>query len=69
MIAEKDEEEQSLLTVSVMNSEVSGKIYDGAGNVIDNLGNKYIEDRSGESLTLTWNGKLMTMELFGLKQK
>ena len=61
MIAEKDEEREMSVIVTnsgdvTMTSEVSGKIYDGAGNVIDNLGNKDIEDLApGESLTLTWD--------------
>ncbi|MEC8446442.1 MAG: CARDB domain-containing protein [Candidatus Thermoplasmatota archaeon] len=61
MIAEKDEEREMSVIVTnsgdvTMNSEVSGKIYDGAGNVIDNLGNEDIEDLApGESLTLTWD--------------
>ena len=61
MIAEKDEEREMSVIVTnsgdvTMNSEISGKIYDGAGNVIDNLGNKDVEDLSpGESLTLTWD--------------
>ena len=49
MIAEKDEEREMSVIVAnsgdvTMNSEVSGKIYDGAGNVVENLGNKDIED-------------------------
>ncbi len=61
MIAEKDEEREMSVIVTnsgdvTMNSEISGKIYDGAGNVIDNLGNKDVEDLApGESLTLTWD--------------
>ena len=60
MIAEKNEEREMSVIVTnsgdvTMNSEISGKIYDGAGNVIDNLGNKDIEDLApDESLTLTW---------------
>jgi hypothetical protein len=60
MIAEKDEEREMSVIVAnsgdvTMNSEVSGKIYDGAGNVVENLGNKDVEDLApGESLTLTW---------------
>jgi len=62
MIAEKDEQREMTVIVRnsgdvTMNSEISGKIYDGAGNVIDNLGNKDIEDLepgAEEELTWTW---------------
>ena len=59
MIAEKDEgREMSVIVTNsgdvTMNSEVSGKIYDGAGNVVENLGNKDIEDlEPGASKNLT----------------
>jgi len=61
MIAEKDEgREMSVIVTNsgdvTMNSEVSGKIYDGAGNVVENLGNKDIEDlEPGASKNLTWD--------------
>ena len=60
MIAEKEEEREMSVIVAnsgdvTMNSEISGKIYDGAGNVVENLGNKEIENLApSESLTLTW---------------
>ena len=60
MIAEKEEEREMSVIVTnsgdvTMNSEISGKIYDGAGNVVENLGNKDVEDLApSESLTLTW---------------
>ena len=60
MIAEKDEDrEMSVIVTNVgdvtMNSEISGKIYDGARNVIQNLGNEEINNLApGENETLSW---------------
>ena len=60
MIAEKEEERVMSVTVTntgdvTMDSEISGKIYDGAGNVIENLGNQEIDLAPDEIENLTWD--------------
>jgi len=60
MIAEKEESREMSVIVTnlgdvTMNSEISGKIFDGARNVIANLGNEDIIDLApGTNETLTW---------------
>ena len=75
MIAEKNtDREMSVLVTNLgdvtLNSDVSGKVYDGADDVIYNGGTKSTGDLApGDSVTLTGTGKLKSMVLFGLKLK
>ena len=60
MIAEKDTERvMSVLVTNTgdvsMNSDITGKVYDGAGGVMYNGGSQSIDDLSpGDSITLEW---------------
>ena len=59
MIAEKDtEREMSVIVTNTgdmsMTSDISGKVYDGAGGVVYNGGTQEVELNPGESETLDW---------------
>ena len=59
MIAEKDtEREMSVIVTNTgdmsMTSDISGKVYDGAGGVVYNGGTQEVELSPGESETLDW---------------
>ena len=59
MIAEKDtEREMSVIVTNTgdmsMTSDISGKVYDGAGGVVYNGGTQEVELNPGESDTLDW---------------
>ncbi|MED6305381.1 MAG: CARDB domain-containing protein, partial [Candidatus Thermoplasmatota archaeon] len=59
MIAEKDTEREMSVVVTntgdmSMTSEISGKVYDGAGGVVYNGGTQDVELDPGESDTLDW---------------
>ena len=59
MIAEKDTEREMSVIVTntgdmTMTSEISGKVYDGAGGIVYNGGTQDVELGPGESDTLDW---------------